>query len=107
MFQRKIDEEELRLILSAKGIDTRWIGVLRDARILFFHQTAPWLAIQLETGPKRFSPILLKRSVVEIGTPDDFISFQSLQDVYEGFVYSLTGLHEFVMGEIRQVETRA
>jgi hypothetical protein len=104
-FQQKITEKQLYSILSSKGIDTRWIDLLREARKLFFHETAPWLAIQFESSPKRFSPILLKKSVVKIKAPD-FISFESLRDIYEGFVDSLTGLHEFVMDEIRRFEAR-
>jgi len=44
LFDRKITQEELKSLLSSQGIDTRWIDELRDARILFFHETAPWLA---------------------------------------------------------------
>ena len=104
VFQRRVTEKELQSVLATKGIDTRWIGVLRETRKLFFHETAPWLAIQVDFGPKRFSPILLKNSAVVISKPEDFLSFESLRDIYEGFVNSLTGLHEFVIEEIHRFE---
>jgi hypothetical protein len=104
VFKQEVTEKELQAILSDKNIDTRWIGVLRDTRILFFHQTAPWLAIQVDSSTKRFYPILLKKNVIEIKDPDDFVSFESLRDIYEGFVNSLTALHDFIMEKIQQVE---
>jgi hypothetical protein len=104
--QRKITEKQLKAMLSTKGIDTRWIDILRETRQLFFHQTAPWLAIQVDSSPKRYNPILLKKSVVKIDT-SEFVSFESLREIYEGFVNSLTALHDFVMEEIRKLESQS
>jgi hypothetical protein len=104
VFQRKITEKQLSSLLSSRGIDTRWIDVLRETRKLFFHETAPWLAIQVDSSGKRFNPILLKKSVEKIGKAD-FVGFDSLRDIYEGFVASLIALHDVVMEEIRNVES--
>lgn len=106
VFKRNITEKELRSILADRQIETRWIDVLRDSRKLFFHQTAPWLAIQVDSNAKRFYPILLKKSIIKIENPDDFVSFDSLREIYDGFVNSLDTLHQFVMEEIRAFESQ-
>jgi hypothetical protein len=104
---KKVTENEFEAILSARNIETRWIDTLRESRKLFFHQTAPWLAISVSPISKQIYPILLKRNVVkEIKDPADFVSFESLQEIYEGFVNTLGSLHQLVMEEIRQSEGR-
>jgi hypothetical protein len=105
VLQRKITEKQLHSILTSKGIDTRWIDMLRETRKLFFHETAPWLAIQVDSTPKRFSPILLKKNVVRISR-SDIVGFDALSDIYWGVVNSLDALHGFVMEEIRRVESQ-
>jgi hypothetical protein len=105
VFGHNVTEEELQALLSKRNIETRWINVLHDSRILFFHQTAPWLAIKMDTSSQRFYPILLKKNVRKINNPDDFVSFESLRNIYEGFVNSLDTLHQFVMEEIRSFES--
>jgi hypothetical protein len=55
LFGRKINEADLQSILAEKGIDTRWITELRESRKLFFHQTAPWLAVQVDQAKTMFN----------------------------------------------------
>jgi hypothetical protein len=105
-FQRQMKEKQWISILQRRGIDTCWIDVLSDTRKLFFHETAPWLAIEFQLSPKRFSPILLKRAVQTISGPHDFVSLDELHGIYDGFVHALTELRLFVMEEIRRAEAQ-
>lgn len=106
LFARKITEADLIAVLSIKGIDTRWITELRDNRILFFHHTAPWIAVEVDRNANRLDPALLKRSVTSIGS-NDVVSFASLREVYEGFVNSVTALHRFVLEQITGAESQS
>lgn len=105
LFGRKITEADLVTVLSNKGIDTRWITELRDNRILFFHQTAPWIAVEVDRNGNKLNPALLKRSMTTFA-PDDVVSFATLREIYEGFVNSVTELHRFVLEQIRDVENQ-
>jgi hypothetical protein len=105
LFDRKMTEPELQIVLSGNDIDTRWITVLRENRKLFFHETAPWLGVQVKREKMSFDPILLKRNTATFDDPDDFVSFASLREIYEGFVSSATMLHQFVMDQIRLHES--
>lgn len=107
LFDRKITESELREILAAKGIDTRWISELRESRKLFFHETAPWIAVKVQQDGMKVEPVLLKRHMTTFEDPNDLIDFSALREIYEGFVASLTALHQFVMEQIRQHESEA
>jgi hypothetical protein len=109
LFGRQITQAELKSVLSGRGIDTRWIAALQESRKLFFHETAPWLAVSVQTDPgdKRFNPVLLKKLGTGFGNPDDFVDFGTLQAIYDGFVASITELHLFVMEQIRSYEFQA
>lgn len=105
VFNRKITQGELKVLLSNAGIDTRWTDELKDARILFFHETAPWLAIQIDQVDKRHNPVLLKKNVIALENPEDFIEFSTLREIFEGFIDSATELHRFVLEQIRDSES--
>jgi hypothetical protein len=107
LFGRTVTEADLQVILADNNIDTRWITELQENRKLFFHQTAPWVGIEVERGTMKFDPILLKRNVITFEDPNSFVSFTQLQDIYDGFVGSASELHRFVMEQIRLHESRA
>jgi hypothetical protein len=45
IFGEVLTEEDLKVILRDGGLDVAWTTLLRDERVLFFHGTAPWLAL--------------------------------------------------------------
>jgi hypothetical protein len=105
LFDRKVTEADLQSILSNKGIDTRWINELREGRKLFFHETAPWLAVQVREAQKAFDPVLLKRHILTFDDPNSFGDFETLREIYEGFVNSVTELRRFVLEQVRLAES--
>ncbi len=46
VLQKKIQEKDVWDAVREQGVRIDWIEVLRVHRILFFHNTAPWLAIR-------------------------------------------------------------
>jgi hypothetical protein len=107
LFGKTVTEADLQAILSANNIDTRWIAELRENRKLFFHQTAPWVAVRVEGEEMQFDPVLLKRNVQTFDDPDSFVEFARLREIYDGFVASATELHRFVLEQIRLRESAA
>ena len=105
LFGKALTEADLQAILSANNIDTRWIADLRENRKLFFHQTAPWVAVRVEGEEMKFDPVLLKRNVQTFDDPDSFVEFARLREIYDGFVASATELHRFVIEQIRLHES--
>jgi hypothetical protein len=100
LFDRTVTESDLQSLLSSAGIDTRWIAELRENRKLFFHETAPWLAVQVQREHMAFDPILLKKQTTSFDS-SDFVDFATLREIYEGFLKSATELHRYVMEQIR------
>jgi hypothetical protein len=104
LFNRSITESELQSILTSADIDTRWIAELRENRKLFFHQTAPWLAVEVQRDKMVFDPILLKKNTTSF-YPDELVGFSTLREIYGGFVDSATELHRYILEQIKLYES--
>jgi hypothetical protein len=101
LFGKPLAEDDVQTILSSANIDTRWIGELRENRKLFFHQTAPWIAVRVEGEEMKFDPVLLKRQVQTFDDPVSLVEFDRLREIYNGFVESVTELNRFMLEQIR------
>jgi len=100
-----VSEAEIIRPLEEERIDTRWIKQLRDHRVLFFHHTAPWIALEVVSWePHRFDLLVLKKLVPD--DPSDVIHFNELVEIYRGFATSMNALHRFVLKRIEEFEAR-
>ena len=106
LFGQMVTESDLHSLLSNAGIDTRWTVDLRENRNLFFHETAPWLAIQVQRENMAFDPILLRKQTKTFDSAE-FVNFAALREIYEGFVDSATELHRYIMEQIRLYESQS
>src|SRR5436190_7965843 len=97
-----LNEAELKKLLDARNIDTRWIEELRENRIMFFHKTAPWIVLEIVSRkPLRFELLVLKKNVKDFTDPDAYIRFEQLPTIYRGFESSLKVLHQWVLEKIQ------
>jgi len=100
-----LSQQEIVARLEADGIDTEWVKQLRDHRVLFFHNTAPWIALEVARWqPRRFDLLVLKKTVPD--DSNDMIRLKELVDIFRGFEKSLGALHQFIVATIEQVESR-
>lgn len=105
ILQQKVTEDDIKGHLAKKGIDIRWIEELRKNRILFFHNTAPWIAIEIETiEPLKFHLLVLKRDVHDLNKIDEYIHMDQLRNVYNGFRSSITAIHDWILNKISNYE---
>jgi hypothetical protein len=104
---RDVSQGEIQALLQCEGLDTQWIQELQENRILFFHNTAPWLAIQiLSKTPLRFELVLLKKVARDAAGFGDRLHFKQLQAIYHGFASSLEALQRWVIRQIGEFEER-
>lgn len=107
ILNRAVDEQELRHLLSQANIDTKWIEELSETRKAWFHESAPWIAVQvLSQNPLRFELLVLKRDVEDFSNPNDFLQFEQLRGIYRGFSQSMRTLQEWVIRQIEEFERR-
>jgi hypothetical protein len=103
----EVSESELKEMLASQGIDIRWIEELRKGRILFFHRTAPWIALEINSiNPLKFELLVLKRDVKEFTDTDDYFHFDQLREIYQGFGSSMGAMYQWVLDQIEEFETK-
>lgn len=93
ILDRPVSEEELVEVLRASGQDVEWISELRENRKLFFHETAPWIALQIHSrDPLKFQLVAMKEDLHEFDDPEKFITQTDMVRVWDGYQASLVAL---------------
>ncbi len=101
ILNRGVTQEDLIRVLNDAGHDVSWVEELRGNRILFFHETAPWIALEIqEREPLQFQLLVLKENLKDFDDPSKFITQSELSDVWDGYENSMTVIKEWLEAEI-------
>ncbi len=101
ILEKSISEKDLIDNFKKKKISTDWIEILKESRIFFFHNGAPWIGFKpLDESFSSFEPIMLKRNILELKNKDDYLPFTKLKEIYGNFSKTLTALQEYIIEEI-------
>lgn len=86
ILDRIFTEQDIQRVLIDAGQRTDWIDEVREHRKLFFHETAPWIALSIsKRQPLEFSLVIMKENLKELDDPKNFITQQQLSDSWQGF----------------------
>jgi hypothetical protein len=103
----KVKQDEIIAIQQSEGLDTRWIEELRSNRKLFFHNTAPWIAIHFASiNPLKMELVILKRNAETFTNQDDYFHFALLRDTYHGFEATMDTLQRWIIRRIEEFEVK-
>lgn len=104
----KADEKALRKALEAKGQDTRWVDDLHDARIWFFHSSAPWIGVEVTDTKPPYEIRVLRRNAYDL-EQDINASFPlaMLNEIFFGFDRAAKAIQEWLLEAIDRVEKGA
>ena len=104
VLQREIQEKDIWNAMHEQGVRLDWIETRRAHRILFFHTTAPWLAAKVRSRePLRLDWIVLKRNVVMLDHPEDFMEFDCCREIYSGLNATLQAVESWIENEINKL----
>jgi len=106
VLETPLTERTLRKELRDRGCDIRWIDVLHDERITYFHETAPWIALRkLAAGePTAFEMLIVRRHSGYHLKHEDCIELAEYREIYAGFNDSLANIQRFVLDAIAHAE---
>jgi hypothetical protein len=104
---RDVTREELTQVLKERGADIQWIDELRKARAEFFHNTAPWIALEIVSrSPPRCELAIFRRHADRLSTPEVYIPWRKLVEIYSGFQRSQELLISWIFEQISEFEQR-
>jgi len=107
VLNKNIKEKDLHDALTDSGMDLRWTETLRDGRIHFFHNAAPWFAVEVhQTKPVfNFSIVLLKKNLIDIkSNKEHYINFNELREINLSFQESNIALRDWMLKQVNEVE---
>lgn len=106
LFQKRIDEKAIRQMLISRSCDLTWTDLLHDDRIEFFHNTAPWLALEvIGRNPFKFDLVILRRNTIDLANPQDYELFDAYRGIWRGLASALRVMQEIIIHEITEFET--
>lgn len=92
--------------LKSRSVDLEWIEELRHTRILFFHNSAPWLALHVKSiDPFSCEPVLLKEDMKDFNNVEKIIHFERIAEITNTFFEAMNTIHYWIMKEIEKYET--
>jgi hypothetical protein len=105
LFARRLTEHDLKKVLQDSGLDYTWTFLLQEERKLFFHDTAPWIAVGLSDRPEsRYELIILRRNARTLDEPQDYATLSQYNDIFNGFMAALERLRNYIIAEIEKFE---
>jgi hypothetical protein len=108
IFNEILTEETLKAILRDAGLDVEWTVLLRGERILFFHETAPWLALKFHNAESAPPELLIVRGNVKtLDDPESFARLADYNGIYWGLANAMGRLQQHIVARIGQYDTSA
>jgi hypothetical protein len=103
LFGRRLTEQDLNEVLRRSGLDHTWTFLLQEERKLFFHNTAPWIAVAVSESGK-YELIVLRRNARTLDEPEDYATLSQYNDIFNGFMAALERLQSHILAEIEKFE---
>ena len=107
MLDRKLTEKEIRAVLEKANLNTEWIDPVRANRILFFHNTAPWIALRIhQRKPLKCSVVVMKKNIENLDDPNTYITEDQLVETIKGLKGAVWAVHAWLEELITELETQ-
>jgi len=103
----KFTEKKIQQVLIDSGQETDWIEEVREHRKLFFHETAPWIALSiLKRQPLKLSLIVMKVNLRNLDDPSKYITQQQLIDSWNAFERAISIICDWLKEQIDVFEKK-
>jgi len=89
ILKKRCSEGNAALILEQAmrkaGHSFTWMEDLRRQRATFFHETAPWIAMEIKSRqPSRYELIVLNENVADLEKDPNCVSFEAYRQIWLG-----------------------
>ena len=105
LLERNFTEKQIKRVLMDNGQETDWIGEIREHRKLFFHDTAPWIALSINSRlPLNFELVIMKENIKDFSDPKKFITQKQIYNSWQGFNYAIPAICTWLKEQIIEFE---
>lgn len=100
-------EQKIMKVLEGAGQEIQWVEHIRENRILFFHGTAPWIALRIhKRQPLECSLVIMKENLRNFDDSRKFITQEQLFDAWNGFERSIPIIFDWLKNQIVEFESK-
>lgn len=105
ILEENISEKEILQVLINEGQNVEWVEHIRENRKLFFHETAPWIALQIfQRHPLECGLVVMKENLYKFDEPSKFVTQEELSDAWDGFDQSIPTIFNWLNSKIDKFE---
>jgi hypothetical protein len=103
----KISESQLVSVVQGAGVPVDWVSTVRENRKLFFHQTAPWIALEILTRePLRCGLVIMKENLSSFDDDEKFITEAELIEVSNGLRQAVIAVRGWLEAQVVALEEK-
>jgi hypothetical protein len=95
----------IKKIIESKGLDTKWFQDLDDQRNFFIHEGAPYFAIDVSKGPKKYDLLIMKENLKSFNDNSKFVRLSKLNEIVQGFLSARLTLQQHLIELIQKVDS--
>lgn len=91
-------ERTLEQGMRAHGHSFDWVEELQKYRASFFHETAPWFALEMTSrDPRRYELLILNENVDDLEKTPNYIRFESYRSIWFGLQACAADMQEWAL----------
>jgi len=101
----EITEAQLKGAVSGSGVPIEWMELLRDNRKLFFHQTAPWIALEITSRkPLVLAILVMKENLSSFEDAEKFVTEAELVQASNGLRRAVDVVRDWLAEQVVTLE---
>lgn len=101
-----VTQDELLGAVRASGGESDWVELVREHRILFFHEAAPWIAMQVHRRkPASCSLLVMKGNIGSFENPQDYLTEHQLVAAISGLKAAVPAVVEWLEARLAETES--
>jgi hypothetical protein len=81
---------KIKSVIENAKHNSSWFSDLAEHRNLFIHEAAPYIAIDISSGPGNYELLIMKENLKSFEDSEKFIRLSELNKIVQGFINSKT-----------------
>ena len=107
----RCNEREAERILKQAILDgghgVDWVEDLRRDRAAFFHETAPWIAMEITNRePRRYELLVLNENVADLERNPNYVRLEEYRRIWLGLQNCATDMQRWALAKFDEVDPR-
>jgi len=97
-------EQILEQAMREKGHGFGWAADLRKFRATFFHEKAPWIAMEvISQEPRKYELLILEENVADLEKDPSYVRLEEFRRLWYGLQNCALDMQRWALGELDRI----